>query len=184
MTVREAEEADYPVIVAGLREYNYDVNFTRYVTSDRLHRNLEPIHGQVFRHRYIVLNDGKIVGGAVLSHHDPSVETRIIRAPFLNKLVARLSGMIHTDDVVHGGEVDGIWYKPSHSDEAHYMVEYLRWRAYPDSKAWNFTLSNPKSWLAMRVSHWMPHTILSVAYLRPPQLQPYSEESDQIPHTH
>src|SRR5215468_4461659 len=110
VTVREAVESDYPEIVAGLNEYNNDVNFTRYVTSDRLHRNLEPIHGQVFRHRYVVLNEGQIVGGAVLSHHDPSVETRIIRAPFLNKLVARLAGMIQTADVVNGGEVDGIWY--------------------------------------------------------------------------
>src|SRR5262249_3829309 len=107
VVVREAQEKDYPAIVKGLRDFNHDVNFTRYVTSDRLHRNLEPIHGQIFRHRYVVLNEGQIVGGAVLSHHDPSVETRIIRAPFLNKLVARLAGMIQTADVVHGGEVDG-----------------------------------------------------------------------------
>src|SRR5579859_6727133 len=175
LTVREAVEEDYPSIVEGLNEYNHDVNFTRYVTSDRLHRNLEPIHGQVFRRRFIALQGDEIVGGAVLSNHDPSVETRIIRAPFINRLVARISGMIHTDDVVHGGEVDGIWFKPGHSDATHYLVEYLRYRAYPDAKALNFTLSNPKSWEAVRVSHWMPHTIMSVAYLRPPQLIPYKE---------
>ncbi len=175
VTVREAVEADYPGIVAGLNEYNQDVNFTRYITSDRLHRNLEPIHGQVFRHRYIVLEDGKLVGGAVLSHHDPSVETRIIRAPFINKVFARLTGMIHSDDVIHGGELDGIWFKKGHTDAAHYLTQYLRFRAYPESNAVNVTISNPKSWEAVRVSHWQPHTILSVAYLRPPQLQPYGE---------
>ena len=176
VTAREAQESDYPAIIEGLNNYNREVIFTRFVTSDRLHRNLEPIHGQVFRRRFVVLLRDEIVGGAVLSNHDPSLETRIIRAPLIHRLVARLSGMIHTDDVVHGGEVDGIWFKPGHSDATHYLVENLRFRAYPDAKALNFTLSNPKSWEAVRVSHWMPHTILSVAYLRPPQLIPYKEK--------
>src|SRR5262245_51138964 len=34
VTVREAEEADYPEIVAGLNEFNRNVNFTRYATID------------------------------------------------------------------------------------------------------------------------------------------------------
>ncbi|MEP7285272.1 MAG: GNAT family N-acetyltransferase [Chloroflexota bacterium] len=177
VAVREAVEADYPTIVEGLNNYNRDVNFTRYVTSDRLHRNLEPIHGQVFRRRFVAVQDNAIVGGAVLSTHDPSVETRMIRAPYLNRLVARLSGMIHTDDVIHGGEIDGIWFSPGHTDAAHYLIEYLRFRAYPESRAINITVSNPKSWEATRISHWQPHTILSVAYLRPPQLQLYDEST-------
>jgi len=175
--VREAREEDYPVIVEGLNNYNRDVNFTRYVNSDRLHLNLEPIHGQIYRRRYVVTKNGEIVGGAVLSAHDPSVETRIIKAPFINRMIARLSGMIQNDDgVLDGGEVDGIWFKPGHADETHYLINYLRFRAYPDSKALNFTLINPKSWEAVQVSHWMPHTVLSVAYLRPPQLIPYQDK--------
>jgi GNAT superfamily N-acetyltransferase len=173
MEVHEAQEADYPKIVEGLNAYNLDVNFTRFATLDRLHRNLEPIHGQVFRHRHIVLQDGDIVGGAVLSSHDPSVETRIILAPLINKLIARMSGMIGSDDVIHGGEVDGIWYLPGCSDAAHYLVEYLKHKAYPDTDALNLTVINPKSWEAVRISHWQPHTIYSVAYLRPPKLIPY-----------
>ncbi|HLY27629.1 MAG TPA: GNAT family N-acetyltransferase [Aggregatilineales bacterium] len=176
LTVREAVEDDYHSIVEALNEYNHDVNFTRYVTSDRLHRNLEPIHGQVFRHRYVAVRDGQIVGGAVLSQHDPSVETRIIRAPFMNRLVARLAGMIHTDDVIMGGELDGIWYKPGHADDTHYLIEYLRYRAYPEARGLNITVTNPKSWEAVQISHWMPHTIQSVAYLRPPKLLPYKED--------
>src|SRR5450432_3004462 len=174
--VREATEADGPAIVAGLRDYNRDVNFTRYVTLDRIHRNLEPIHGQTFRRRFVVVQGGEVVGGAVLSNHDPSVETRIIRAPLLNRLVARLSGMIHTDDVIHGGELDGIWFKAGCSDAAHYLVEYLRFLAYPAAHALNLTISNPKSWEATRISHWQPHTILSVAYRRPPELLPYKDD--------
>src|SRR5260370_5855651 len=96
LTVREAVEEDYSAIVERLNDYNHDVNFTRYITSDRLHRNLEPIHGQVFRHRFVAVRDGKVVGGAVLSHHDPSVETRIIRAPMINPLEARIARMSHT----------------------------------------------------------------------------------------
>jgi len=61
VTVREAQESDYPAIVEGLNNYNRDVNFTRYVTSDRLHRNLEPIHGQVFRRRFVALQGDEIV---------------------------------------------------------------------------------------------------------------------------
>jgi ribosomal protein S18 acetylase RimI-like enzyme len=171
--VREAREEDYPEIVEGLNNYNRAVNFTRYVTSDRLHRNLEPIHGQVFRHRYVVTYNGAIVGGAVLSAHDPSIETRIIKAPLLNRLIARVAGMIQSDDVITGGEVDGIWFKADHADQTHYLINHLRYRAYPDAKALNFTLHNPKAWEAVQVSHWMPHTILSVAYLRPPELIPY-----------
>lgn len=173
--VREAEEKDYPAIVQGLRDFNHDVNFTRYVTDDRLHRNLEPIHGQIFRHRYIVEEDGVVVGGAVLSAHDPSVETRMIRAPFLNKVIARWSGMIGPDDVVNGGEIDGIWFKPGHTDAAHNMVEYLRYKAHTDTDALNLTVLNPKAWEAVRINHWMPHTILSVAYFRPPTLKIYTE---------
>jgi len=176
LEIREAREDDYPTIVEGLNNFNKDVNFTRYVTSDRLHRNLEPIHGQVFRRRFIVTRDGTIVGGAVLSSHDPSVETRIIKAPPLNRMIARISGMIQTDDVIQGGEVDGIWFKPGHASDTHYLIEHLRYRAWPEAKALNFTLSNPHAWEAVQVSHWMPHTILSVAYLRPPKLIPYTEK--------
>src|SRR5258708_1171824 len=121
--VREATEADYPAIVAGLNAYNRDVNFTRYITRDRLNRNLEPIHGQIFRRRFVVVQNGEVVGGAVLSNHDPSVETRIIRAPLLNKLVARVSGMIHTDDVIHGRGHDGILVQQSRLDTAPYLIE-------------------------------------------------------------
>lgn len=176
VVVREAVEEDYPSIAAGLNDYNHDVNFTRYVTVDRLHRNLEPIHGQVFRHRFVVLENDQLVGGAVLSSHDPSVETRIIRATRFRKLIARLSGMIQTDNIFNGGEVDGIWFKGGHADAAHSLIESLRYRARADTDGVNFTISNPKSFEAVRVSHWMPHTIYSVAYLRPPQLQPYVEK--------
>lgn len=175
LTVREIQESDYPAVVTGLNTFNHDVNFTRYVTADRLHRNLEPIHGQVFRHRYVVVKNGEIVGGAVLSSHDPSVETRLIRAPLVNKLVARLSGMIYEDDVINGGEIDGIWFKPGHALDAHYMVEKLRFQAANNTSALNFTVVNPKAWEALQVSHWQPHTILSVAYLRPKTLKPYTE---------
>ena len=177
--VREAVEADYPTIVEGLNNFNRDVDFTRYVTSDRLHRNLEPIHGQVFRHRYVVLENGQIVGGAVLSAHDPSVETRMIRAPFFNKLIARISGMIQTADVINGGEVDGIWFKAGHAQATHYLIHQLRYKAYPEARALNFTMANPKVWEALQVNHWMPHTILSVAYLQPPTLIPYVESAVQ-----
>src|SRR5258707_8862753 len=174
--VREAAGTDYDAIVAGLNAYNRDVNFTRVITRDRLNRNLEPIHGQIFRRRFVVVQSGEVVGGAVLSNHDPSVETRIIRAPLLNKVVARLSGMIHTDDVIHGGELDGIWFKEGCSDAAHYLIEYLRFRAYPEAHALNLTISNPKSWEATRISPWQPHPFLSVAYLPPPELMPYKED--------
>lgn len=173
--MREAADADYSTIVAGLNKSNEDVNFTRYVTLDRLHRNLEPIHGQVFRHRFVVLKDDEIVGGAVLSAHDPSVETRLIKAPFINKLIARASGMIHSDNVIEGGEVDGIWFKPGYADTAHYLIDHLRYRAHTETTALNFTVVNPKTWEALQVSHWQPHTILSVAYLRPAQLKHYVE---------
>lgn len=174
--LREAIESDYPEIVKGLNEFNRDVNFTRYVTSDRLHRNLEPIHGQIFRHRYVVEEKGQVVGGAVLSNHDPSLETRLIRAPFINKLIARMSGMIHTDGVINGGEIDGIWFKHGHADAAHYMAQWLRYKASQDTDALNFTMTNPKAWEALRISHWQPYTLLSVAYLRPPKLEPYVEK--------
>jgi GNAT superfamily N-acetyltransferase len=173
--VREATEEDYPEIVEGLRNFNRDIDFTRYVTADRLHRNLEPIHGQVFRHRFVVTNGKEIVGGAVLSTHDPSVETRMIRAPFFNRMVARLSGMIYTDGVINGGEIDGIWFKPGHIDEAHYLIRNLRWRASTDTQAITITVSNPKVWEAAQISHWQPHTVLSVAYLRPQKLLLYEE---------
>ncbi|HVO43346.1 MAG TPA: GNAT family N-acetyltransferase [Aggregatilineales bacterium] len=174
--IREAHEEDYPVIAGGLNDFNHDVNFTRFATVDRLHRNLEPIHGQIFRHRYVVTRHSEIVGGAVLSAHDPSIETRIIKAPFLNRVIARVSGMIQTDNVIDGGEVDGIWFKPGHADDTHYLIAQLRHRAWPETRALNFTLVNPKAWEAVQVNHWMPHTILSVAYLRPPQLIPYKEK--------
>jgi GNAT superfamily N-acetyltransferase len=175
LTIREAEEPDYVDIVAGLNVYNRDANFSRYITHERLHRNLEPIHGQIFRHRFVVLKDGKIVGGAVLSAHDPSVETRLIRAPLINKVIARLSGMIYEDNVINGGEIDGIWFKPGYADAAHYLVQSLRFRASVNTSALNFTVVNPKAWEALQISHWQPHTILSVAYLRPAKLVPYVE---------
>ncbi len=175
IAIREATPDDYPRIAEGLNEYNHDVNFTRYVTVDRLRRNLEPIHGLVFRHRYIAVQAEQIVAGAVLSSHDPSVETRIIRAPFINKLIARMSGMIHSDNILNGGEIDGIWFKPGCADAAHYLVEQLRYQARTQTDALNLTVSNPKSWEAVRISHWQPHTIYSVAYLRPPKLKPYED---------
>lgn len=175
VTIREAVAEDYPEIAHGLQEYNRDVNFTRYVTMDRLRRNLEPIHGQVFRHRYVAVQDGKIVGGAVLSSHDPSVETHIIRAPLINRWVARLSGMIQHKDVLDGGEIDGIWFKPGYADTSHHLVRYLRHQAYPDIAGLNITVTNPKSFEALQLSRWQPHTIYDVAYLRPGQLQPYVE---------
>jgi GNAT superfamily N-acetyltransferase len=175
VTIREVEESDYPEIVAGLNEFNHDVNFTRYVTIDRLHRNLEPIHGNVFRHRFVVLKDNHIVGGAVLSAHDPSVETRLIRAPLINRIVARLSGMIYDENLINGGEIDGIWFKSGYADIAHHLVENLRFRAAANTSALNFTVVNPKAWEALQLSRWQPHTILSVAYLRPPKLKIYIE---------
>ncbi len=173
--VREATMDDFPEIAEDINEFNRDINFTRYVTVDRLRRNLEPIHGQVFRHRYVVENKGKIVGGAVLSSHDPSVETRVIRAPFIARLYARLTGMIHTDGVVNGGEVDGIWFRPGYEDTTHYLVELLRYRASQETQALNFRVTNPKAWEALQVARWQPHTIYSVAYLRPAALQPYTK---------
>lgn len=176
LSIREATEADFKAIADGLNEFNHDVNFTRYVTADRLHRNLEPIHGQVFRHRYVVEKDGEIVGGAVLSSHDPSVETRLIRAPWASKILARITGMIQDEDLINGGEIDGIWFKPGYQDAAHYLVDELRYRASANTSSLNFTISNPKAWEALQISHWQPHTILSVAYLRPKMLKPYVED--------
>ena len=175
LTIREATESDFVAIADGLNEFNHDVNFTRYVTADRLHRNLEPIHGQVFRHRYVVEKAGEIVGGAVLSSHDPSMETRLIRAPFAAKVLARITGMIQDEDLLNGGEIDGIWFKPGYQEATHYLVDELRYRASANTSSLNFTISNPKAWEALQISHWQPHTILSVAYLRPAKLKPYVE---------
>jgi GNAT superfamily N-acetyltransferase len=179
VTVREAIPDDFPAIAKGLNEYNYDVNFTRYVTTDRLRRNLEPIRGQVFRHRYVVEEHGEIVGGAVLSQHDPSVETRLIKAPLVNRMIARLSGMIYTDGIIHGGEIDGIWFKRGCADSTHVMLEYLRHVAAQHAAALNVAITNPKSFEALKISHWQPHTILSVAYLRPRELKAFSD-TDEI----
>lgn len=175
VNVREATPDDYPAIADGLNDFNREVNFTRYVTVDRLRRNLEPIRGQVFRHRYVVEEGGEFVGGAVLSSHDPSVETRIIRAPFYARLAARWAGMIQTGNVIHGGEVDGIWFKPGHEDTCHYLVEYLRHKASTDTTGLNFRVANPKAWEALQVARWMPHSIYSVAFLRPHKPLLYSD---------
>ncbi len=39
------------------------------------------------------------------------------------------------------------------------------------AQALNVTAHNPKSFEALKISHWKPHTILSVAYLRPRDLK-------------
>jgi GNAT superfamily N-acetyltransferase len=173
--VREAEEADYPDIVSGLNTFNHDVDFTRVVDSDRLHRNLSPINGHIFRHRYVVLANGQIVGGAVLSEHDPTVESVTLRGRPLNMLLARLSGMIHEGGEVRYGEVDGIWYRPGFQNAEHFLVQTLLYRAKLDrntTDALNFTIINPKVWEAVQLPRWQPHTIECVAYLRPPELEP------------
>ncbi len=168
--IREAEEADYPAIIEGLNRFNHDVDFTRVVDYDRLHRNLSAIEGYIFRHRYVVLEHGEIVGGAVLSEPDPSVTTRMVKAPLLNRTIAQLSGMIHTNGEIRGGEMDGIWFKQGCADATHYLVYSLLHQARQGlhaAEALNFTITNPKVWEAVRVSHWQPHTILCVAYLKP-----------------
>lgn len=173
--VREAEEADYPTIVNGLNTFNHDVDFTRVVDSERLHRNLSPINGRIFRHRYVVLANGKIVGGAVLSEHDPTVEAVSVRGKPINMLLARLSGMIHEGGEVRYGEVDGIWYQPGFQNAEHYLVHTLLHRAKLDrntTDALNFTIINHKVWEAVQLPRWQPHTIECVAYLRPAELEP------------
>lgn len=168
--VREALEQDYGTIVDGLNTFNHDVDFTRVVDSDRLHRNLAPLNGHIFRHRYVVLENGEVVGGAVLTEHDPSIETRVIRGRPLNVLLARLSGMIHEGGEVRYGEVDGIWFKPGHENAEHYLIDELLHRAKLDkatTDALNFTVINPKVWEAVQLPRWQPHTIQCVAYLRP-----------------
>src|SRR5262249_38319708 len=117
--LREAQEQDYDEIVRNINEFNHDVDFTRVVDKDRLHRNLTAMRGYIFRHRFVVLANNQIVGGAVLSEHDPSIETRMVRAPILNRTFAQLTGMIHTNGEIKGGEVDGIWFKPEHQDASH-----------------------------------------------------------------
>jgi GNAT superfamily N-acetyltransferase len=168
--IHEAQDADYAAIIAGINDFNHDVDFTRVVDYDRLHRNLSPIGGYVYRHRFVVCENDEIVGGAVLSEHDPSIVTRMVKAPVLNRVIAQLSGMIHTNGEIRGGEVDGIWYKPGCADASHYLVQYLLFearKAQETTEALNFVISNPKVWEAVQVSHWQPHTILCVAYLRP-----------------
>lgn len=172
--VREALEADYPAIVEGLNNFNHDVDFTRVVDADRLHRNLSSIRGTIFRHRYVVLKGDEIVGSAVLSEHDPTVVTRMIKAPVMNRVIAQLSGMIHTDREIRGGEMDGIWFKPGCADATHYLLQHLLHKAKSSkepTEALNFTISNPKVWETVQVSHWQPHTVLCVAYKRPPTPQ-------------
>ena len=83
---------------------------------------------------------------------------------------------------IRGGEVDGIWFKPGHADATHYLVHYLLYearKAKEQTEALNFTISNPKAFEAVQVSHWQPHTILCVAYLRPPTLLPELAESPE-----
>jgi GNAT superfamily N-acetyltransferase len=172
--VHEAREEDYPAIVAGLNTFNHDVDFTRVVDSDRLHRNLAPINGRVFRHRYVVEHKGEIVGGAVLTETDPSVESHVISGRPFNVLVARLTGMIDKGGEVHYGEVDGIWFKPGAEDAAHYLIQTLLHEAKLNKNttdALNFTVINPKVWEAVQLPRWQPHSIRCVAYLRPPQLE-------------
>jgi GNAT superfamily N-acetyltransferase len=168
--VHEARETDYDTIVAGLNTFNHDVDFTRVVDADRLHRNLAPINGKVFRHRYVVEHNGEIVGGAVLTETDPSVESHVIRGRPLNLLIARLSGMIQDGGEVHYGEVDGIWFKPGCEDVAHYLIQQLLHEAKLNKNttdALNFTVINPKVWEAVQLPRWQPHAIRCVAYLRP-----------------
>ncbi len=171
--VHEAREEDYDTIVAGLNTFNHDVDFTRVVDSERLHRNLAPINGKVFRHRYVVEHKGQIVGGAVLTETDPSVESHFISGRPLNVFIARMSGMIDKGGEVHYGEVDGIWFKPGQEDAAHYLIQTLLHEAKLNKNttdALNFTVINPKVWEAVQLPRWQPHSIRCVAYLRPPTL--------------
>ncbi len=179
-TVREAREADYDAIIKGLNDFNHDVDFTRVADYGRLHRNLEPIAGRTFRHRYVVLQGDEIVGGAVLSEHDPTLVTRVIKAPALNITIAKLSGMIHSEGEIRGGEVDGIWFKHGHADATHYLVQHLLHAAKSETTdALNFTIINPKAWEAVQLSRWQPHTIQCVAYMRPAKLEPFQEPVSQ-----
>ena len=67
------------------------ITCTRRIEFDAAHRILnheskcKMLHG----HRYVVEEHGEIVGGAVLSQHDPSVETRLIKAPLINRTIAK-----------------------------------------------------------------------------------------------
>jgi GNAT superfamily N-acetyltransferase len=174
-TVREALETEYTLIAEGLNGFNHDVNFTRVVDTERLRRNLSPLNGRIFRHRYVVLEAGQIVGGAVLTEHDPSIETRVIRGRPLNQLIARLSGMIDEGGEVRYGEVDGIWFKPGHQNAEKYLIDTLLYKAKEDratADALNFQVINPRVWEAVQLPRWQPHTLMCVAYLRPPEISP------------
>jgi ribosomal protein S18 acetylase RimI-like enzyme len=173
LTVRDATEEDYPQIVNELNRFNQDINFTRYVTVDRLRRNMEPLYGKVFRHRFVVMENGEMVGGAVLTDPDPALETRFIQASQLTKWFARLSGMIHANGVIHGGEIDGIWYKLGHAYAPHYLIDTLLYRAAETTHALIVKVANPKAWKALSITHWQPYMIQSVAYIRPNHLEPY-----------
>jgi GNAT superfamily N-acetyltransferase len=178
--VHEARVEDYPAIVAGLNTFNHDVDFTRVVDAERLHRNLAPINGKVFRHRYVVEHDGQIVGGAVLTETDPSVESHVIKGRPINVFIARLSGMIHESGEVHYGEVDGIWFRPGSEDAEHYLIQKLLHEAKLNKNttdALNFTVINPKVWEAVQLPRWQPHSIRCVAYLRPPALDVLTDVS-------
>jgi len=181
--IHEAREEDYPAIVRGLNTFNHDIDFTRVVDADRLHRNLAPIDGITFRHRYVVQSKGEIVGGAVLTQHDPSVESRVISGRPINVLVARLSKMIHEGGEVRYGEVDGIWFKEGCQDAVHYLIQELLFKAGQDkttTDAINFTVINPKVWEAVQLPRWQPHTIECIAYLAPAMLDPLPLSADQV----
>jgi len=187
VTVREARPSDYPAIVEGFGEFNQQMDFTRYVTVDRLRRNLEPIHGSIFRHRYVVEQNRRIVGGAVLSKHDPSTETRVIYGPFFIRLRVRLAGIIDENNLINAGEMDGIWFRPGYVEAAHYLIEYLRSVAFERDQmpGINLTVANYHSWEAVQIAHWMPHAVYQVVYqmadVHQPPVPYVSHDAEPVP---
>lgn len=127
ITVREAAEADYEQIAAHQNRFYSDFNFykpsTGIVVANRLRRT---IAGKPMSAYFVAVNArGTLVGGMEVEAQGQYVYTQVKKMPLMNRLVARVLGMVSSDGIARQVLVKRWWFE---SDVVgRYVWDMVRW---------------------------------------------------------
>lgn len=128
ITIREAQAADYPALVAGQNSFYTHYNLYPTITPQRLTEEQAHSTGgePLIKHYVAVTANGELVAGAsVRCRGDLMIDT--LNPPLPLRVANRFLRLLPQDMTLREIQIKGLWFAGGQEAAAHYLVDSLRY---------------------------------------------------------
>jgi L-amino acid N-acyltransferase YncA len=166
LSIRWAEDADWPEIAEKLNQFYRNYYFFAPETADTLKKwTLKSPLEQTTR-RYLVATDknNNLVAGLGVTAQYRFMQMKVTRLPWALRALNYFVKMTPPDGCLKQSAANYFWFTSGHAEAAHDLWQEMRWRISPDSSHMTFTY-DPRGPFpsVIRLPRWMPKGSLFIA---------------------